>query len=116
MEVRKVEEDLAYKNILSLLNYDFEKICYEIVWNAERQESYRELLYEKELFLEGYPVMQKLVTMQPVDIKEYDIKCLKEFHTLSEKIRNELMKEAYFRGIKDVILLLNRADLLGENL
>lgn len=116
MEVRKVEEDLAYKNILSLLNYDFERICYEIVWNAERQELYRELLYEKELFLEGYPVIQKLVTMQSVNIKEYDIKCLKEFHTLSEKIKNELMKEAYFRGIKDAILLLNRADLLGENL
>lgn len=57
MEVRKVEEDLAYKNILSLLNYDFERICYEIV-----------------------------------------------------------IKEAYFRGIKDAILLLNRADLLVENL
>lgn len=116
MEVRKVEEDLAYKNILSLLNYDFERICYEIVWNAERQESYRELLYGRKLFLEEYPVIEKLVALQSVDIKEHDIKNLKELYILDEKIKNELMKEAYFRGIKDAILLLNRADLLGENL
>lgn len=116
LEVERLIEDIESKTILNLLYIDFEKICYEITKNAELQECYRQLITNKELFLEEYTVISKLVALQPVQIDKENVKELEEFRNIIEQFKIELMKEAYFRGIKDTVLLLKRADLFKENL
>ena len=40
-------EDRNYKSILTILNENFDELCYEIIQDAELQSDYRELMYIK---------------------------------------------------------------------
>lgn len=71
-------------------------------------------MFVKELLLNDFPVINKLELLQPVIIKEEDLKNLKEYHEINNSINKVLMKEAYFRGIKDLILMLARANIMGS--
>ncbi|RHS32946.1 hypothetical protein DWV50_12455 [Coprobacillus sp. AF09-1A] len=108
-------EDRNYKSILTILNDNFDELCYEIIQDAELQSDYRELMYIKKLLLTDFPVINKIELSQAVNIKDEDLKSLKEYHEINDSIKKVLMKEAYFRGIKDMILILARANLFKEN-
>lgn len=107
--------DRNYKSILTILNDNFDELCYEIIQDAELQSDYRELMYIKKLLLTDFPVINKIELSQAVNIKDEDLKSLKEYHEINDSIKKVLMKEAYFRGIKDMILILARANLFKEN-
>lgn len=104
-------EDKKYRNILDLLNDNFDELCYEIIQDAKLQEEYKELVHIKELFLNDFPLINKIELLKPVNIKEEDLENLKEYHEINSSINKALMKEAYFRGIKDMIFMLARANL-----
>ena len=108
-------EDRKCNNILDILNEDFSEICYEIKKSAKKESEYRDLLYMKKLFLDDFPIIQKMESLKPFEIKIEEVHILEEYHQLNEKIENELMKEAYFRGMKDTILLLSRSHLFKED-
>lgn len=108
-------EDRKYDNILEILNDDFSEICYEIKKSAKQESKYRDLLYMKEIFLDDFPVIKTMESLKPFEIKNEETYILKEYYELNENIKNELMKEAYYRGMKDTILLLCRSHLFKEN-
>lgn len=108
-------EDRNYKSILTILNDNFDELCYEIIQDAELQSDYRELMYIKKLLLTDFPVINKIELSQAVNIKDEDLKSLKEYHEINDSIKKAVMKEAYFRGVKDMILMLARANLFKEN-
>lgn len=108
-------EDRNYKSILAVLNDNFDELCYEITQDAQLHDEYQQILYVKELLLDDFPVINKLELSQPVTIKEEDLNNLKEYHEINSSINKVLMKEAYFRGIKDMILMLARANLFKES-
>lgn len=108
-------EDRNYKSILTILNDNFDELCYEIIQDAELQSDYRELMYIKKLLLTDFPVINKIELSQAVNIKDEDLKNIKEYHEINNSINKVLMKEAYFRGVKDMILILARANLFKEN-
>ena len=105
-------EDRNYKSILKILNDNFDELCYEIMQDAELQNNYQELMYIKKLLLTDYPLINKIALAQAVTIRDEDLKSLKEYHEINNSIKNALMKEAYFRGIKDTILILARANIM----
>lgn len=110
-------EDKQCKNIIDLLNYDFDGIYYEIIEDAKLQMEYSEFIQIKNLLLEDYPLYKKIEsTDQPFEIKIEDIPIYKEYQVINNKIEKALVKEAYYRGIKDAILLLTRANLFKENI
>ena len=43
------------------------------------------------------------------------LKNIKEYHEINNSINKVLMKEAYFRGVKDMILMLARANIFKES-
>lgn len=108
-------EDKRYWSILTLLNDNFDELCYEIIQDAKLQEEYQELINIKELFLNDFPVMNKIELLKPVNIKEEDLKNLKEYHDINKCLNHLLMKEAYYRGMKDMIFMLARANLFKES-
>lgn len=81
-----------------------------------RMQSYkiiiRNLCISKKLLLTDYPLINKIELAQAVTIRDEDLKSLKEYHEINNSIKNALMKEAYFRGIKDTILILARANIM----
>ena len=105
-------EDKKCKSIIELLNDNFDELCYEITKDAESQNEYQDLQYVKKLLLEDYPIINKIELSQTVSIKDDDIKNLKEYHEINNAIKRALMKEAYFRGVKDALLLLVRANIM----
>lgn len=107
-------EDRKYNSILDLLNDNFNELCYEITQDAQLHNEYQQIMFVKELLLNDFPVINKLELLQPVIIKEEDLKNLKEYHEINNSINKVLMKEAYFRGIKDTILMLARANIMGS--
>lgn len=72
-------EDKKYRNILDLLNDNFDELSYEIIQDAMLQEEYQELVHIKELFLNDFPLMNRIELLKPVNIKEEDLKNLKEY-------------------------------------
>lgn len=108
-------EDRNYKSILTILNDNFDELCYEIIQHAELQSDYRELMYIKKLLLTDFPVINKIELSQTVNIKDEDLKNIKEYHEINNSINKVLMKEAYFRGVKDMILMLARANIFKES-
>lgn len=108
-------EDRNYKSILTILNENFDELCYEIIQDAELQSDYRELMYIKKLLLTDFPVINKIELSQAVNIEDEDLKKIKEYHEINNSINKVLMKEAYFRGVKDMILMLARANIFKES-
>ena len=108
-------EDRNYKSILTILNENFDELCYEIIQDAELQSDYRELMYIKKLLLTDFPVINKIELSQAVNIEDEDLKNIKEYHEINNSINEVLMKEAYFRGVKDMILMLARANIFKES-
>ena len=108
-------EDRNYKIILTILNENFDELCYEIIQDAELQSDYRELMYIKKLLLTDFPVINKIELSQAVNIEDEDLKNIKEYHEINNSINKVLMKEAYFRGVKDMILMLARANIFKES-
>ena len=108
-------EDRNYKSILTILNENFDELCYEIIQDAELQSDYRELMYIKKLLLTDFPVINKIELSQAVNIEDEDLKNIKEYHEINNYINKVLMKEAYFRGVKDMILMLARANIFKES-
>lgn len=108
-------EDKRYWSILTLLNDNFDELFYEITQDAQLHDEYQQILYVKGLLLDDFPVINKLELLQPVTIKEENLKSLKEYYEINSSINRILMKEAYFRGIKDMILMLARANLFKES-
>ena len=108
-------EDRNYKSILTILNENFDELCYEIIQDAELQSDYRELMYIKKLLLTDFPVINKIELSQAVNIEDEDLKNIKEYHEINNSINTVLMKEAYFRGVKDMILMLARANIFKES-
>lgn len=66
-------EDRNYKSILTILNDNFDELCYEIIQDAELQSDYRELMYIKKLLLTDFPVINKIELSQAVNIKDEDL-------------------------------------------
>ena len=108
-------EDRNYKSILTILNENFDELCYEIIQDAELQSDYRELMYIKKLLLTDFPVINKIELSQAVNIEDEDLKNIKEYHEINNSINKVPMKEAYFRGVKDMILMLARANIFKES-
>ena len=108
-------EDRNYKSILTILNENFDELCYEIIQDAELQSDYRELMYIKKLLLTDFPVINKIELSQAVNIEDEDLKNIQEYHEINNSINKVLMKEAYFRGVKDMILMLARANIFKES-
>ena len=108
-------EDRNYKSILTILNENFDELCYEIIQDAELQSDYRQLIYIKQLLLTDFPVINKIELSQAVNIEDEDLKNIKEYHEINNSINKVLMKEAYFRGVKDMILMLARANIFKES-
>lgn len=79
-------ENRNYRSILTILNENFDEMCYEIIQDAELQSDYRELMYIKELLLNDFPVINKIELVQAVNIKDEDLKNLKEYHEINSSI------------------------------
>lgn len=79
-------EDRNYRSILTILNENFDEMRYEIIQDAELQSDYRELMYIKELLLNDFPVINKIELVQAVNIKDEDLKNLKEYHEINSSI------------------------------
>lgn len=85
-------EDRKYNSILNLLNDNFNELCYEITQDAHLHDEYQQIMFVKELLLNDFPVINKIELLQPVIIKEEDLKNLKEYHEINNSINKVLMK------------------------
>ncbi|MCD7949311.1 MAG: hypothetical protein LUG12_03480 [Erysipelotrichaceae bacterium] len=88
-----------------------EEIYIDILAHAQLSKEYIDFKNLKEVFFESYPKIEKIEAIQTVSIDEKDLDDLSEYHRLKQKEKKLLMKEAYYRGINDMLTLVNRVKI-----
>ncbi len=85
--------------------------CVYAYAHAKLTKEYSDFKNLREIFFESYPKMEKIEGVQPVTVDEKDLDDLSEYHSLKQKEKKLLMKEAFYRGINDMLTLVNRVKI-----
>ncbi|MCD7892704.1 MAG: hypothetical protein LUG60_03290 [Erysipelotrichaceae bacterium] len=102
-------KEINFENIINIIDSFFDDEMYEDIANhAEMNKEYSEFKENMVMFLERYPKMEKVDMWDACTIEENDIKYLNEYQRMKEQEKKLLMKEAYYRGISDMLSIINR--------
>lgn len=106
-----MKEYESYSNIIQIIDSFFDEIMQSIISDLESNEQYKEIKFSENILLSDYAYLNNLKQLNTSQQDEFKVEGLVFYIEHLEKKMKIMMKGAYYRGIKDNMLLMQQAGL-----
>lgn len=104
-----------YYDINALLDHSFARIIEDVEHDLKKSEEYQDAIHCKNLLLDDYPFLKEIEKGKPVDITKERLEGFQHYVNQEQKLNKLMLKEMYYRGLKDSILLISRARIFDND-